>query len=71
MWRIVWLAGTMWIPIESSLPIPSAILRTYRRLKELLLQHEPPFAEILETDAGSTVTSHCGPNTLGILFMKK
>lgn len=40
-------------------------------VKELLLQHEPPFAEILETDAGSTVTSHCGPNTLGILFMRK
>ena len=40
-------------------------------VKELLLRHEPPFAEILETDAGSTVTSHCGPNTLGILFMRK
>ena len=40
-------------------------------VKELLLQHEPPFAEILETDAGSTVASHCGPNTLGILFMRK
>ena len=40
-------------------------------VKELLLRHEPPFAEILETDAGSTITSHCGPNTLGILFMRK
>lgn len=26
------------------------------------------FKEILETTAGSTITSHCGPNTIGILF---
>lgn len=31
----------------------------------------PGFEEILETTAGATVTSHCGPNTLGILFMTK
>ncbi|MCH5303822.1 MAG: DegV family protein [Ruminococcus sp.] len=29
------------------------------------------FDEILETTAGCTVTSHCGPNTLGILFIRK
>lgn len=29
------------------------------------------FEEILETDAGCTVSSHCGPNTLGILFVRK
>jgi DegV family protein with EDD domain len=29
------------------------------------------FDEILETTAGCTITSHCGPNTLGILFMTK
>ncbi len=29
------------------------------------------FEEILETTAGCTVTSHCGPNTLGILFIRK
>lgn len=29
------------------------------------------FGEILETVAGSTVTSHCGPNTLGVLFIRK
>ena len=27
------------------------------------------FDEILITRAGSTVSSHCGPNTLGVLFM--
>ena len=29
------------------------------------------FREILDTTAGCTVCVHCGPNTLGILFMKK
>ncbi len=29
------------------------------------------FDEILETTAGCAITSHCGPNTLGILFIKK
>ena len=29
------------------------------------------FDEILETTAGCTVTTHCGPNTLGILFFRK
>lgn len=29
------------------------------------------FAEIIETRAGCTVCSHCGPNTLGILFIRK
>lgn len=29
------------------------------------------FAEIIQTKAGCTVCSHCGPNTLGILFKRK
>lgn len=29
------------------------------------------FDEILFTDAGCTVSNHCGPNTLGILFFRK
>ena len=29
------------------------------------------FDEILDTKAGGVVSSHCGPGTLGILFMKK
>ena len=29
------------------------------------------FDEIIETIAGSTITSHCGPNTLGILYIEK
>lgn len=30
-----------------------------------------PFAEILQTEAGCTISSHCGPNCLGILFFRK
>lgn len=29
------------------------------------------FDEVLETVAGCTISSHCGPNTLGILFVRK
>ncbi len=29
------------------------------------------FKEVLETMAGCTVCSHCGPDTLGVLFMRK
>ena len=28
------------------------------------------FAEVIETQAGCTISNHCGPNTLGILFMR-
>lgn len=30
-----------------------------------------PFDEILITQAGSTIASHCGPGTLGVLFCRK
>ena len=29
------------------------------------------FAEVLETTAGCTISCHCGPNTLGILFIRR
>lgn len=37
-----------------------------KQLKELL-----PFEHIYHTRAGCTVSNHCGPNTLGILFYRK
>ena len=30
-----------------------------------------PFEEILQTKAGCTISCHCGPNCLGILFFRK
>ena len=38
----------------------------YRFLKELNV-----FDEIIETKAGSVISSHCGPSTLGVLYMIK
>ena len=29
------------------------------------------FDEVIDTTAGCTITSHCGPNTLGVLFIKE
>ena len=29
------------------------------------------FRQIIETQAGCTISSHCGPNTLGVLFIRK
>lgn len=30
-----------------------------------------PFKEILITEAGSTITGHCGPGTLGVIYIRK
>ena len=42
-----------------------------KAVREAILKYMPDFAEIIETTAGSTVTTHCGPNTLGILYVRK
>ena len=44
--------------------------RAVEKLKEYIrgLGH---FEEILEVRAGSTISSHCGDNTLGVLFIRK
>ena len=44
-----------------------SVQKVIERVRELA----PDFGEILETDAGATVTTHCGPNTLGVLFIRK
>lgn len=48
-------------------PTDVAILRDVRRYLESL----DYFDRILETDAGGVITSHCGPGTLGVLFIEK
>jgi len=35
------------------------------------LQEAGVFEEVIESKAGCTVFSHCGPNVLGILFARK
>ena len=39
-------------------------------VKKLVKQYGD-FKEIFVTRAGCTISSHCGPNTLGVLFMTK
>jgi fatty acid-binding protein DegV len=34
------------------------------------LQKLAPIEKILITTAGATIASHCGPKTIGILYMK-
>ena len=36
-----------------------------------LVKELHPFAEVLETKAGCTISSHCGPECLGVLFFKR
>ena len=36
-----------------------------------LVRELHPFEEVIETCAGCTICSHCGPNCLGVLFFKK
>ncbi len=46
--------------------VPSEIVR-----KAIdLVQELQPFEEIIETTAGCTISSHCGPNCLGVLFLR-
>lgn len=36
-----------------------------------VVEENGSFAEILETTAGCSISSHCGPDTLGVLFVRK
>ena len=44
---------------------------TVQQVRKKITELYPGFEEILETTAGCTITSHCGPGTLGILFVRK
>lgn len=45
---------------------PQVVARVVEEVKNTL-----PFEEVLVTRAGCTVSSHCGANTLGVLFVRK
>ena len=49
----------------------SGIAAEYIHLVKEALEAEKDFAEIHVTTACCTISSHCGPNTLGILFETK
>lgn len=58
---------------------PERIFITHTRCDPQIIQTvrdqirrlQPGIREILETTAGATVTTHCGPETLGILFVRQ
>ena len=45
---------------------PQIIETVVARIREL-----QPFKEIFVTQASCTISCHCGPNTLGVLFLTK
>ncbi len=47
--------------------VPQEIVRTVVEY----VKSAYPFEEVIETIAGCTVSSHCGPNCLGVLFFRK
>lgn len=51
---------------HSGMDDPSIIDSVITRIREL-----QPFQEIFVTQASCTISSHCGPNTLGVLFLTK
>ena len=40
-------------------------------IRGMIREYQPDIEEILETTAGATITTHCGPGTLGVLFVRK
>ncbi len=51
---------------HSGMDDPAIIEKVVARIKEL-----QPFREVFVTQASCTVSCHCGPNTLGVLFLTK
>ena len=43
---------------------------SYAAVKEAVAQYSS-FDEVIESEAGCTVSCHCGPGTLGVLFIRK
>lgn len=59
-------------------PDTTRVFLTHTKMDEELIAHTKALIEenfdfevILETVAGATITSHCGPGTLGVLFLDK
>lgn len=40
-------------------------------VKNAIAEYGSYFASVSECDAGCTVSCHCGPGTLGVLFLRK
>jgi len=58
--------------------VPERIMVTHTAMDSAIVQAAMdlvrslhPFREVIETSAGSTIASHCGPGCLGVLFFRK
>ena len=49
----------------------SGVSEDVRAAVEKTVRELVPFEEVIHTRAGCTVSCHCGPGTLGILFYRK
>ena len=65
------LAGRNDIRTERVFITHSGISQERAELVKGLVEKYGRFQEIFVTRAGCTISSHCGPNTLGVLFMTK
>ncbi len=48
---------------------PMCSAQTVQQVREAIRRYAD-FEEVIETNAGCTISSHCGPKTLGILFLR-
>ena len=48
-------------------PISDEIIAEVRRI----IEETGPFGEVYDTTAGCTISNHCGPGTLGVMFFRK
>lgn len=65
------LAGRSDLKLDRVFITHSGISPDYIRLVSAAIREHADFKELFVTRAGSTISSHCGPNTLGVLFMTK
>ena len=49
----------------------SGVSKEWINIAEETIRELQPFKEICKTTAGCTVCSHCGPDTIGVLFIRK
>ena len=52
--------------ITHSIQSPELLEKVYNHIRDLNI-----FKEIYMTDTGCTISSHCGPNTLGLVFLSQ
>ena len=70
MSKTVLTDGTTWTTVFSSSPTPAVSDECHEAVVEAVSTYGR-FRKVYETLAGCTVSCHCGPGTLGILFVRK